>query len=137
MSRQEFVSSASKYVTTLVSFLSTKAIQQVNISCRDPDFLAATETSSFNSASCRNTTILFLTNLHVFFPFSVATYCLLSRPSSIVNNQIMVLRHRKCCWDMVSLVIDLKFVTTHKFQSRHRLLQVLFFSSFLLEFYPF
>ena len=36
-------------------------------------------------------TILFPTDLHMFFPFSVATYCLLSCPSSIVNNQIMVL----------------------------------------------
>ena len=78
-------------------------------------------------------TILFPTNLHMFFPFSVMTCCLMSRPSSIVNNQIMVLRHGKCC-ETVSWVIAWKFVVTHKFQSRHRLLQLLFFSSFLLEF---
>ena len=78
-------------------------------------------------------TILFPANLHMFFPFFIATYCLLSRPSSIANNQIMVLQHRKCCCDMVSLVIAWKFVATHKFQSQHRLLQLLFFSSFLLE----
>ena len=82
-------------------------------------------------------TILFPTDLHMFFPFFVATCCLLSRPSSIVNNQIMVLRHRKCCCDSVFLVIVWKFVATHKFQSRYRQLQLLFFSSFLLEFSPF
>ena len=37
-------------------------------------------------------TILFPTDLHMFFPFSVATCCLLSRPTSIVNNYIIVLR---------------------------------------------
>ena len=57
-------------------------------------------------------TILFPTDLHMFFPFSIATCYLLSRPSSIVNNQIMVLRHRKCCCDTVSLVIAWKFVGT-------------------------
>ena len=45
-------------------------------------------------------TILFPADLHMFFPFSVATCCLLSRPSSIVNQsgnivatQEMLLRH--------------------------------------------
>ena len=50
-------------------------------------------------------TILFPADFHMFFSFSVATCCLLSRPSSIVNNQIMVLRHRKCCCNTISLVI--------------------------------
>ena len=76
-------------------------------------------------------TILFPGDLHMFFPFTVATCCLLSRPSSIVNNQIMVLRHKNCCCDSVSLVIAWKFVATHKFQSQHRLLQLLFFFSLL------
>ena len=67
-------------------------------------------------------TILFPTDLHMFFSFSVATYCLLSRLNSIVNNQEMLLQHRKCCCDTISLVIAWKFVATHKFQSRHRLL---------------
>ena len=60
-------------------------------------------------------TILFPANLHMFFPFPVETCCLLSRPSSIVNNQIMVLGHRKCCSDMISLVIAWKFVVTSNF----------------------
>ena len=79
-------------------------------------------------------TILFPTGLHMFFPFSVANYCLLLRPSLIVYNQIMVLRHKKCCYDTISLVFSWMFIATHKFQSRHRLLQLLFFSYFLLEF---
>ena len=82
-------------------------------------------------------TILFLADYHMFFPILCATYCLLSRPSSIVNNQIMVLRHRKCFCDTVSLVIAWKFVATQKFQSRHRLLQLLFFLFFLAIFFYF
>ena len=61
-------------------------------------------------------TILYPYDLHMFFPFFVTTYCLLSLPSSIVNNKIMVLRHRKCCCDTISLVIASKFVATNKFQ---------------------
>ena len=74
-------------------------------------------------------TNLFPADLYMFFPFSVAICCLLSRTSSIVNQsrnvvatQELLLRHRKCCCDTFSLVIAWKFVTTHKFQSRHGLL---------------
>ena len=161
MSRKKFVSSASKYVTTWVSFIPTKAVQQVSISCCNPDFLIATETSSFSVFSistkfsmlqksmlrqkrvlsrqifCLQFSIM---SQHKLFCSQLTCICFshsLSRPSSIVNNQIMVLRHKNCCCDSVSLVIAWKFVVTHKFQSRHKLLQLLFFSSFLLEFSPF
>ena len=46
---RDFVSifSALKYVTTRFSFVATKVVQQVGISCCDSYFLVAIETSSF------------------------------------------------------------------------------------------
>ena len=156
-----------KYVATLTLLVATRSIHPLRTLCRDLVFLprpklllqhlfclnklfhVAKVSVATNEGSVATDilpsvqhyvatqTILFPTELHMFFPFSVATCCLLSRPSSIVNNQIMVLRHRKCCCNTVYLVIAWKVVATHKFQSRHRLLQLLFFSSFLLKISPF
>ena len=151
-----------KYVTTLTLLVATKLVHPLSTLCRNLVFMSRLKlllqhlfclnklfhVAKVNVAIDKGSvaidilpsiqhyvttqTILFPADLHMCFPFSVATYCLLSRLSSIVNNQIMVLRHRKCCCDTVSLVIAWKFVVTHTFQSRHRLLKLLFFSSFLL-----
>ena len=158
-----------KYVTTLFLLVATRLVHPLSTLCRDLVFLSrpkllfqhlfclnkifhvaevsvvtdegsvATDILPSVQHYVATQTIFFPTDLHMFFPFSIATYCLFSRPSSIVNNQIMVLRHRKCCCDIGNVVatwflIAWKFVVTHKFQSRHRLLQLLFFSSFLLDF---
>ena len=152
-----------KYVSTLTLLVATRLVHPLSAVCRDLVFLSrpklllqhlfclnklfhvvevsvATYEGSVATYILPSVqhyvatqTILVPADLHTFFPFSVSTCCLLSRPSSIVNNQIMVLLHKKCCCDTVSLVITWKFVATHKFQSQHRLLQFLFFSSFLLE----
>ena len=156
-----------KYVSTLTLLVATRLVHPLSTLCRDLVFLscpklllqhlfglnklfhvAKVSVATVEGSIATNIlpsvqhyvatqTILFPYDLHMFFPFFVATYCLLSRPSSIVNNQIMVLRHRKCCCDTISLVIAWKFAATHKFQSRHKLLQLLFFSSFLPEISPF
>ena len=141
-----------KYVATLTLLLATRLVHPLSPLCRDLVFLSHPklllqhifclnklfQVAEVNVAKDKGSiatdilpsvqhyvttqTILFLADLHMFFPFSVMTCCLMSRPSSIVNNHIMVLRHKKYCCDMVSMVISWKFVATHKFQSRHRLL---------------
>ena len=139
-----------KYVTTLTLLVATRLAHPLSTLCHNLVFLSHPKlllqhlfclNKFFHVAKVNVATyilplvqhyvatqnILFTTDLHMFFPFSIATYCLMSRPSSIVNNQIMVLRHRKCFCDTVSLVIAWKFFVTHKFQSQHKLLQLLFF----------
>ena len=141
-----------KYVATLTPLVATKLVHPLSTLCRDLVFLScpklllqhlfclnklfhvakvsvatvegsiATDILPSVQHYVATQTILFPSDLYMFFPFFVATYCLLLQPSSIVNNQIMVLRHRKCCCDMISLVIAWNFVTTHKFQSQHKLL---------------
>ena len=136
-----------KYVTTLTLLVATRSDHPLSTLCRDLVFLSRHKlllqhllylNKLFHVAEVSvvidegsitidilpsvqhyvaTQTILFPTDLHMFFPFSVTTCCLLSRPRSIVNNQIMVFGHRKCCCDTVSLVISWKFITTHKFQS--------------------
>ena len=124
-----------KYVTTLTLLISTKLFHPLSTLCRDLFFSSrlklllqhlfylnklfhvaevnvaiyegsvATDILPSIQHYVATQTILFPADLHMFFSFFVATYCLLSRLSSIVNNQIMVLRHRKCCCNTVSLVI--------------------------------
>ena len=135
-----------KYVATLTLLVATRLVHPLSTLCRNLVFLScpklllqhlfclnklfhvvefsvATDEGSVTTDILPSVqhyvatqTILFPADLHMFFSFSIATCCLLSRPSSIINNQIMVLRHKKCCCDTVSLVIAWKFVVTHKFQ---------------------
>ena len=110
-----------KYVATLTLLVATRLVHPLSTLCHDQVFLlrpklflqhlfclnklflvaevsVATEEGSVATDTLPSVqyyvatqTILFLADLHMFFPFSVTTCCLLSRPSSIVNNQIMVL----------------------------------------------
>ena len=124
-----------KYVATFILLIATRLVHPLSTLCRDLVFLLRPKlllqhlfclNKLFHVAEVNvmidvgsvmidilpsvqhyvaTQTILFPVDLHMFFPFCVATYCLMSRPSSIVNNQIMVLRYRKCCCDSISLVI--------------------------------
>ena len=110
-----------KYVATLTLLVATRLVNPLSTLCRDLVFLSrsklllhhlfclnkllhvakvsfttdegsvATDILPLVQHYVGTQTILFPTNLHMFFPFSVVTYYLLSRPSSIVNNQIIVL----------------------------------------------
>ena len=75
------------------SFLSQQTFPCYRSQCRDPVCSIVTYIHPSVQHYVATQTILFPADLHMFFPFSVATCCLLSRLSSIVNNQIMVLRH--------------------------------------------
>ena len=115
--------SSLKYVATLTLLVATWSVHPLSTLCRDLVFLSRPKlllqhlfylNKFFHVAEVSVTieegsvttdilpsvqhyvatqTILFPADLHMIFPFSVTTFCLLSRPSSIVNNQIMVLRH--------------------------------------------
>ena len=93
-------------------FCLNKLFHVTEVSVRTDEGFVATDILPLVQHYVATQTILFPADLHMFFPFSVATCYLLSRPSSIVKNQIMVLRHKKCCCVTVSLVIAWKFVAT-------------------------
>ena len=124
-----------KYVATLTLLVATRLVHPLSILCHDLVFLSrhklllqhifclnklfhvgevsvtlddgsvATNILPSVQHYVATQTILFPTDLHMIFSFSVVTCYLLSRLSSIDNNQIMVLRHRKCFCDTISLVI--------------------------------
>ena len=124
-----------KYVATLILLITARSVHPLSNFCRNLVFLSrpklllqhlfylnklfqvaevsveieecsvATDILPSVQIYVATQTILFPVDLHMFFPFSIMTCCLLSQPSSIVNNYIMVLRHSKCYCDMVSLVI--------------------------------
>ena len=105
-----------KYVATLTLLVATRLVHPLSTFCRDLVFLSrpklllqhllcldklfhvaevnvaidegsvATDILPSVQHYVITQTILFPADLHMFFPFSVITYCLLSRPSSIVNN---------------------------------------------------
>ena len=118
-------------------FMSQQAFPCCRNQCRDRRGFYRHRESAFNLALCCNIIYFHPSRLAMFFPFSVVTYCLLSRQLSFVIIQTFVLRHMKCCCDTVPLTFAWKFFATHQIQSQHRLLQLLFFSYFLLEFSPF